>query len=112
MENPFEIIVQRLEAIERLLCQLKDMQGVKNVPENDENKIMNVKQLAEYLSLSVPTIYSKMSRMEIPNYKRGGRVYFKKAEIDEWITETRRKTRFEIERDAINYMAKGRKYKY
>ena len=102
MENPFELIIERLNAIERLLYQLKERQTNMNGPVKDENEWMNVKQIAEYLSLTVPTIYSKISRRELPYYKRGRRAYFKKKDIDDWILQARRKTVAEIEQEAID----------
>ena len=73
---------------------------------------MNVQQVAEYLTLSVQTIYTLVHKMEIPNAKRGKRLYFKRSEIDDWISRSRRKTRVEIEQEASNYLLRSRKHKY
>jgi hypothetical protein len=50
--------------------------------------------------------------MEIPNAKRGKRLYFKRSEIDDWISQSRRKTVAEIEQEASNYLLRSRKRKY
>lgn len=73
---------------------------------------MNVQQVAEYLTLSVQTIYGLVHKMEIPNSKRGKRLYFKRSEIDEWISQSRRKTRVEIEQEATNYLLRSGKRKF
>ena len=112
MENPFEIIIERLDAIERLLYEIKLGKQVDNVPVVYANELMNVQQVAEYLTLSVQTIYSLVHKMEIPNSKRGKRLYFKRSEIDEWIRQSRRKTRVEIEQEATNYLLRSRKRKF
>ena len=112
MENPFEIIIQRLDAIERLLYEIKTGKQVDNVPVVYANELMNVQQVADYLTLSVQTIYGLVHKMEIPNFKRGKRLYFKRTEIDDWIGQSRRKTRVEIEQEATNYLLKNRKRKY
>ena len=112
MGNPFEIIIQRLDAIERLLYEIKSGKQVDNVPVVYANELMNVQQVAEYLTLSVQTIYSLVHKMEIPNSKRGKRLYFKRSEIDEWIRQSRRKTRVEIEQEATNYLLRSRKRKF
>lgn len=112
MENPFEIIIQRLDAIERLLIEIKTGSSIENTPTWNGNELMNVQQVAEYLTLSVQTIYGLVHKMEIPNFKRGKRLYFKRTEIDDWIGQSRRKTRVEIEQEASNYLLKNRKRNY
>jgi excisionase family DNA binding protein len=112
MENPFEIIIQRLESIERLLIEMKTGSRIENAPIWKGNELMNVQQVAEYLSLAVQTIYSLVHKMEIPNFKRGKRLYFKRTEIDDWIGQSRRKTMAEIEQEASNYLLRKRKAKY
>jgi excisionase family DNA binding protein len=112
MENPFEIIIQRLDAIEQLLYEIKTGKQAEIKPLAHGNELMNVQQVAEYLTLSVQTIYTLVHKMEIPNAKRGKRLYFKKSEIDDWISRSRRKTRVEIEQEASNYLLRSRKHKY
>lgn len=111
MEKPFEIIIQRLDAIERLLYEIKSGKQGDNVPVVYANELMNVQQVAEYLTLSVQTIYGLVHKMEIPNSKRGKRLYFKRTDIDDWIGQSRRKTRVEIEQEASNYLLRSRKRK-
>ncbi|MFC1734375.1 helix-turn-helix domain-containing protein, partial [candidate division KSB1 bacterium] len=48
------------------------------------------KQLAQHLGISASTV-SKL-RGKLPYYKLGGKVYFKKQEVDEWIEKTRHKS--------------------
>lgn len=112
MENPFETIIQRLDAIERLLIEIKTGSSIENLPTWNGNELMNVQQVSEYLTLSVQTIYGLVHKMEIPNFKRGKRLYFKRTEIDDWIGQSRRKTRVEIEQEASNYLLKNRKRNY
>ena len=112
MGNPFEIIIQRLDAIERLLYEIKSGKQGDNVPVVYANELMNVQQVAEYLTLSVQTIYGLVHKMEIPNSKRGKRLYFKRTDIDDWIGQSKRKTVAEIEQEASNYLLRNRKRKY
>ncbi|MCG2817863.1 MAG: helix-turn-helix domain-containing protein [Actinomycetia bacterium] len=51
-----------------------------NTPE-----IMNVEQLADYLSLGVRTIYNLAHDGEIPGLKVAGTWRFPKAAIDDWL---------------------------
>jgi len=107
MENPFELINQRLDKIEHLLIELKANQ-INDNPRPTE-MFMNVQQVAEYLSLSVQTIYGLTSRLEVPTIKKGKRLYFKKAEIDEWLLKGRRKTKEEIIEQAHNYLIRNKR---
>lgn len=47
--------------------------------------------------------------MEIPPFKKGKRLYFKKSELFEWIYKGTFKTITEIEMEAINYIMTKRK---
>lgn len=103
MENPFEMIMERLEAIENLLHELRATNSVAYKVQVDK-QIMNISQLAEYLKCSKSSLYKDTATRKIPHFKRGKRVYFKKTEIDEWVTQLRIKTADEIDLEATNYI--------
>jgi len=110
MENPFEIIIEKLNNIEQLLLEIKQGQGGTFNSKSPNVEFMNVTQVAEYLSLAKATIYALVYKMEIPNYKQGKKLYFKKADIDEWLSKSRRKTREEIEQEAANYIIRKKRF--
>jgi excisionase family DNA binding protein len=56
-----------------------------------------------------PTWYSKISRNEVPHYKRGKKVYFLKSEIDEWLKQGKCKSNAEIEAEAKAYLLNNKK---
>jgi excisionase family DNA binding protein len=65
----------------------------------------------EVTGLKKPTLYALVARREIPHMKRGKRLYFKRAELLEWIQEGRKKTAKEIEAEALEQaqgVAKGK----
>ena len=74
-----------------------------------ENEIMNLGQLAKYIDLSKSAIYKHTSTRNIPFYKSSKRIYFKKSEIDAWLTKNRISTIDEIEVQATNYIIKNGK---
>lgn len=89
MTNPFEILEDRLIRIENLLIDLrKEIQTQQHTEISDE--LLTVKQVANLLSLSVPTIYGYVSRHEIPFSKRGKRLYFSKQDLMNWIKQSQR----------------------
>lgn len=99
MENPFELIMERLDRIERAIENLKTENAIVV-----ESKAMNVSEVAKYLNTNVPSIYGLTSRAEIPHYKIAKKLYFKKEEIDEWIFSKKIKTNLDIEKEVDEYL--------
>lgn len=107
MENPFELIIDKLNYIENLL---------KTVMKNDAGsvtitEVLNLNQAAEYVSLSKSAIYKKTSERNIPHFKKGKKLYFKRSELNEWLTENKISTYDEIEKEADNYILRKGKFK-
>ena len=102
MENPFELILERLDRIEKAIASLNSTN-----PIQVNNAPMDVKDLSEYLKLSVSAIYKLTSTSEIPHYKSGKRLYFKKEDINEWIFSRRIKTNDDIEKEAMEYIRRN-----
>lgn len=77
-EEDIEIIVQRvLQALKPLL----------NVKASEEDEIFTPESLAEYLKVDRSWVYKKVHTKEIPFFKNGKYVRFKKSAIDKWIEE-------------------------
>ena len=53
-------------------------------------RLLTIQEAAEFLSLSVPTLYSKVSKGELPVMKRGKRLYFSRTELMEYIKQGRK----------------------
>jgi len=103
MENPFEIIIEKLSVIEN---RLHSIDTKFNALENS-NYLMDTKQVSEYLKLAVPTIYDKVHKREIPHHKIASKLYFDKKEIDKWILKAKKLTKNEINTLAENYIQKN-----
>ena len=52
-------------------------------------EILNIDELSEYLSIKKSSLYSKVEMKEIPFYRIGRLLRFKKAEIDHWLEKSR-----------------------
>jgi excisionase family DNA binding protein len=50
---------------------------------------MNIKEAAEYLSISVPTLNRKKDDGIIPFVKVGGRIIFIRKDLDEYLTKNK-----------------------
>lgn len=80
-----------------------------NSNQDEADQLLTIKQTAELLSLSVPTIYGLVSRGEIPHSKKGKRLYFSKQELLDWVKAGRKKTNAEIAAAADDYLTNKRK---
>jgi len=92
----------KLESIEQLLLHQHEQ------PSGHE-ELLTISNAAKFLNLSVPTIYSKVCRKEIPVNKRGKRLYFYRSELTEWIKSGRKKTAEEIREEAVHQLTGSRK---
>lgn len=108
MNNPFEVIEARLSSIENLILDLKHQPKKAESTEPTE-QFFTVREAAEFLSLTVPTLYTKCSRNTIPFMKRGNRLYFSSTELMEYLKEGRRKSTSEIEAEAEAYLSASKK---
>lgn len=81
-------ISERLDRIEKLLQE-------KTTPQPSE-EFWDIHEAGELLRLSVQTIYGLVHKREIPHNKKGNRLYFKKSELQQWMSEGRRRTMSEI----------------
>ena len=108
MNNPFEVIEARLSSIENLILDLKHKPQMVE-PNEQPEQLLTVQEAADYLSLTVPTLYSKCSRSELPFMKRGKRLYFSSTELMEYLKEGRKKSNAEIEQEAEAYLSNNRK---
>ena len=108
MNNPFEVIETRLSSIENLILDLKH-NPLRVEPTEHPEQLLSIQQAAEFLSLSVPTLYSKVSKGELPVMKRGKRLYFSRTELMEYIKEGRKKSNAEIEAEAEAYLTDKKK---
>jgi excisionase family DNA binding protein len=91
-ENPFEILNSRLDEI---FLRLEEIQNskVSTATMEESNEILTVKQAAEYLNLSIYSIYAKTSQKSIPHAKRGRHLYFFKDDLRNWLASAKSKTR-------------------
>jgi excisionase family DNA binding protein len=90
----------KLDNIERLLLSRSE------VSQPDADKLLTIREAAEFLHLTVPTIYSLVSRAEIPVCKRGKRLYFSKLEVTSWIMAGRKKTVSETDEKVDSYLSR------
>ncbi len=67
-------------------------------------EVLDLEEAITYTGCARSTLYRLTSAKEIPHYKLGQALRFKKSELDEWLTRTRVSTNKEIESKAVTYM--------
>jgi len=102
MENPFELILDRLNRIENLLSTQRTKESVGSP--KPEPGLLTIDQAAKYLCLSKSTIYKMTAERSIPHFKLSKRIYFKAQDLDEWVKNYKVKTVQEIDQEATNYL--------
>lgn len=103
MNYTFEELPQAISILHDKVDSIKDLLLESNpTPSPDTSDLLTVSQAAIFLSLSVPTIYTKVSRKEIPVNKRGKRLYFSKQELYVWIKSGKKTTEQESHNNATS----------
>ena len=85
INNPFLTIIESLSRIEQDLEELKYIQKEgAGVPVQD---IITIHQASSLTGYAVQTLYGKVSRKEIPFMKKGGKLWFSRKELIEWVSD-------------------------
>lgn len=72
-------------------------------------EVMTSEEAAQYLGIRLSHLYRLTMRKEIPHYKPRGKImYFRRAELDNWVLSNRIPTNGEIGQQAQNYCKGGR----
>lgn len=98
LPNAVGQIFNKLERLEQLLRNQNT-----TVIEQPE-KLLSIQEAADFLNLKVPTIYTKVSRGELPVMKRSNRLYFSQSELLEYLKTGRKKTNDEIAKEVDSYL--------
>ena len=97
-------------AVTKLIQEISSLKqellaNLTNKPAQETDQLLTIQEAAEFLNLSVATIYSKVSRGELPVMKRSKRLYFSRIELTNYLKTGRRKTNYEIALEAAKYLS-------
>ena len=87
-ENLPQAVSLLLEKVETLEQLLKSQQN----PGSLSDKPLTISQAAEFVNLTVPTLYGFVSKRTIPFSKVGKRLYFSETELTSWIQSGRKQS--------------------
>ncbi|MDD4236916.1 MAG: helix-turn-helix domain-containing protein [Bacteroidales bacterium] len=110
----FNVPLVKLEPIfkrwVRDVIQEREHQSLKLNATEPAKQLLTIDEAAELLHLRTPTIYSKVSRGELPGVsKRNNRLYFDKQVLIDWIKSGSKKTSSEVEAEAEAFLNSQRK---
>lgn len=103
-----ELILEKLAEIELILA-------CKKQEDEKYGEIMEIDDAASFLKFTKSTVYTKVSRGELPAYKSGKRLIFNKAELLEHMQLHKKMSSYQLKKEAdlrIRQLPKTRKYTY
>lgn len=82
---------------------LQELQGIKEAALIGAKPILTMKEAAAFMGVTMCNLYKLVSAKRIPYYKsEGGKfTYFKRAELEQWLTAVRVPTGDELEAQAV-----------
>lgn len=93
------IITIEKEELENIVCRAVESALAQagfvreeNDKEDFNELVMKSPELCRYLKMKISTLYQLTHKKEIPFNKKGKTMYFKKDEIDKWLSEGRQQT--------------------
>ena len=64
---------------------------------NDQDAFLSVEEAASYLGLAKATLYGKCSKLLVPHFKQGKKLYFRQSELSKYLQSGKRKTILDIQ---------------
>ena len=95
--NPFEVIEHRFELLQNSINEIKN-HFLSNPPEIKRSELGGVTLAVEITGLSKHSIYRLACERKIPHSKKGGRLYFNKKDLLEWIQKGNRYQSVEVKK--------------
>jgi len=107
----FDQLPQQVANLTKEVGELKRLflKTSEQISTTSSEQLLTVQEAAKFLNLTVPTIYSKVSKGELPVMKRSKRLYFSREELTNYVKQGRRKTNTEIASSADEYLTQKKK---
>jgi excisionase family DNA binding protein len=109
----FEQLPNAVNLLPKEVFELKQLiiRGMEHQETEPQELLFTIQEAADFLRLSVPTMYSKVSKGELPSMKRGKRLYFSRSELMSYIKQGRRSSNEELDAQAQTYLSRTNKRK-
>ena len=70
-----------------------------------DKEFLNIKEVSQYLGIKTSTLYFYVENGDIPHYRIGRLIRFKKQEVDQWM-EGNKKERIDLSKMAARMLGK------
>ena len=107
VENLVQSQTLILDGMAKIQNQLKGFND-----SSQEELPINIKEASKIIGRAVGTIYNKINNHSIPHYKEGGKIYFFKSELLEWLRKGKVETNlslYEGKNERLNNVFHNRK---
>lgn len=107
----FENLPQLVMSLCNEIGELKSLLLKNQVNDKAEipERFLNIQEAAKVLNLTKATLYTKVSKNEVPHFKQGNRLYFSTVELTEYLKQGKRNTFAEAEAIATLYLSNNKK---
>lgn len=70
-----------------------------------DKEFLNIKEVSQYLGIKISTLYFYVGNSDIPHYRIGRLIRFKKREVDQWM-DGNKKDRIDLSKMAARMLGK------
>lgn len=106
MDYTFENLPKIIQQLSQKIDQLENSINTNMASDNPDEQLLTISDASDFLKLSINTLYGYTYRRLIPYYKKGGRLYFSKQQLIQWVTSGKKRTLEEISEESDSYLGK------
>ena len=104
IEGIVDLLISLHERIDKIEAALQHLAAGEA-----DDQVLTFEQARQYLDTSKSHLYKLTSQKQIPHYKpEGKRLYFVRAELEQWLLRNRVKTTEEVEAEAATHIVRKR----
>ena len=83
------------QLVEGAVQKALDQKSSKN--RSDQDVFLGVEEAATFLGIAKATLYGKCSKLLVPHFKQGKKLYFRQSELAKYLQSGKRKTVLDIQ---------------
>lgn len=88
MHNPFQEIQTKLTDLEKILVEMKSI--IKPPPNEEPIHYLTREEVSQLLRINPSSVFNWTKNGTLKSYQMGGRVYYKRKDIDEAMVELKK----------------------
>jgi predicted DNA-binding transcriptional regulator AlpA len=84
---------------------LKALNQKSSNQKSDQDSFLGVDEAASFLGIAKATLYGKCSKLMVPHFKQGKKLYFRQSELSKYLQSGKRKTIQDIQNQVNNQLS-------